>query len=323
MMVHTAQRLRTPQPLIFSFMKRFIIIIFFLSFFFVADVHALTVVSPVVEITAAAGETQRGIVKIYNETEEEMNLQATVVVVNPETNAVTEAQEEFLNWFSLDQAELLLLPKQAAVVPFTVTVPESALPGGYYAAIIWQSVESDESVPVSVQGKIGTVVLLKIKGELNEEIGIDEMKITKTFFGLPITVSSEISNLGNVYAVPGGVLEISNWLGRKKIIPLSDIRPLLPGSSRRYEIVWSAQQQGNLFSDFWNLAVQEFEMMSIGRHTAQLYVTYGSQQVASPSVSFIVIPFRLFSILIITVVVISMWIFIERKVKRLKQRKRV
>ena len=61
----------------------------------------------------------------------------------------------------------MLASGQRAVVPFLITIPQNAEPGGYFAAV-FLAVRSQKLVgggQVSVGGKIGVLILLRVSGK--------------------------------------------------------------------------------------------------------------------------------------------------------------
>src|SRR3989338_44769 len=115
-------------------MKTFLVLLITGFLLFPSAASALTVISPVVEISADPSATERGIVKVFNESDKPLELKATVEKYAQFGLGGT----DHLQWISLDQSEILLLAKQVVIVPFTVAIPANAEPGGYYATIAWR-----------------------------------------------------------------------------------------------------------------------------------------------------------------------------------------
>ena len=122
----------------------FFIFSFFIFSFLILPASAVTIISPIVEMACFPGDVQKGVVKVYNETDQEIVLKAIIKPFSAgsdsgqPTYSSLESDNSYLSWFELSQNELKLLPKQAAVIPFQATIPVSATPGGYYAVIFWE-----------------------------------------------------------------------------------------------------------------------------------------------------------------------------------------
>jgi len=316
--------------------KIFFIFLFFYFFIFLfgSPAKATTVVSPLLELEVEPGQTQPAVVKIYNETDQNLFLVPSVekfkagnetgqpVYLPPEKN------DEFLNWFKLSQDSILLKPKQAAIVPFTVVVPPEAIPGGYYAVIFWenQPEPTQGKSAVNIKSKVGTLIFLKVKGELVEQGELLEFKTQSEnnyFWHLPINFVVRFNNSGNIHLQPTGTIELKNWLGQKEILPVNkELRNILPQSIRRFEIIWGqAAGSQNIIWQFWENLKAELNHFAFGRYTASLNLTYGStnQQVITQELSFYLIPVSSIITLIIIIFVLIVLIRINFWVKRLKR----
>jgi len=105
---------------------RIVIIALAAIVFAVPSANATTVISPIVEVTVDPGTSQQGVVKVYNETDHDLNLVASIDAVrgSDERGEMMFGDERpsFLSWISLERISLILKPRQAAVVPLTVKV---------------------------------------------------------------------------------------------------------------------------------------------------------------------------------------------------------
>ncbi|MFA6255021.1 MAG: hypothetical protein WC675_03230 [Patescibacteria group bacterium] len=310
------------------------LVILFFTLFFSCPVLATTVISPLLELEADPGQTQPAVVKIYNETDQNLFLVPSIEKFKAGDEAgqpvylPPEEKDEFLNWFNLSQDSILLKPKQAAIVPFTVVVPPQAIPGGYYAVIFWENqVEPTQEKPaVTIKSKVGTLIFLKVKGELVEQGQLLEFKIQgdqNYFWHLPINFIIRFNNSGNIHLQPTGTIELKNWLGQKEVLPVNkELRNVLPQSTRRFEIIWgSPLVYPNIIQQFWGNLKEELNHFTFGRYSASLNLTYGSdsQQAVTQELSFWFIPVSSIIALIIIFFVLIILIKINSRVKKLKQ----
>ena len=304
--------------------------------FLAPNVNAATVFSPVLELEANPGETQPGVLKLYNETNQDLLLISAVEEFTAGDNETgqpkfipTDQRQEFLGWFNLAQESILLVPGQVALIPFTVSIPPDAIPGGYFAAVFWQSVpvQQGEQPSVGVSSRVGTLVLLKVKGDVLEQaelLDFKTVKDTNIFYELPVNFSTRFSNLGNVHLVPSGKITLRNYFGKTTVLKLNpEDRYVLPRSIRRFEVAWGSSQPGNFLSSLWPGVKQEFSNLSFGPHTASLELTYGidNPQTVTQQFSFWVIPVRSIIFKTFILVVLILFIRINSKVKRLKNKK--
>jgi len=316
-------------------MKRLFFFLATLFFVFSAQsAGATTVFSPVIELTVDAGTSQPGVVKVYNETDQDLSLTASVekFVASGEAGAAAypaAGQEEaYLGWFNLTQNKLTLKPKQVAIVPFTVTVPKEALPGGYYAAIFWQSgpAQNPTETAVSVNSKVGTLVLLRVNGsvtETGEILDFQTQETKKYFFDFPLNFVTRFENTGNIHLKPTGEIKITGFFGRTATIAVNpDQRNVLPQSIRRFEVIWSPAGGHNGFRGFWSTLISELKNPVFGKCTATLNLTYGqeNQQTATKQFDFWLIPYHLIIFELAAILIIIILFCINRKIRKIQNR---
>ncbi len=321
-------------------------IIFFLLFFLLAagsfalPVKATTIISPLLEVSVDPGQKQGGLVKVFNETSDVLELVSSIEpfsttdIVGTPAYLPSDTKNDFLYWFELSQTSITLKPHQVAIIPFTVSVPANAVPGGYYAAIFWQTVSPTNSkVPVNISSKVGTLIFLTVSGELKEAGGLTEfspMPKNNYFFSLPVNFLVQFSNTGNIHLNPAGTIELKNWLGNKEILPVNGAkRYVLPSSSRRFEVSWGNESAGgNIWQNFWFEVKQELSHFAFGRYTATLSLNYGASlpagQAGQPQqitrqISFWLIPWRLIVVVLLAFIILAILLKINSKIKRLKK----
>ncbi|MFA6410269.1 MAG: hypothetical protein WCW26_01700 [Candidatus Buchananbacteria bacterium] len=315
--------------------KIFILAIFlFFAGFFASPVLGATVISPLLELEVEPGQTQKGLVKIYNETEKDLVLKSSIEPFAAgdefgKPKYLAADNQAFLNWFTVSVDLVTLKPHQAMRVPFEVKVPVNATPGGYYVVIFWQTQNesSKENPNVNINSKVGTLILLKVSGEFREIGEVTEFKTQpekKCFFGLPINFLVRFVNDGNVHLAPSGQIKLKNWFGADKILPVNESKNnVLPGSARRFEVVWGQTKQGNFWQNFWRGLSFEANSLAFGKYTAELELNYGTPaQTVNYPLSFWLIPWRLILIFILFIFIVLIFSKINSKIKKIKNSKK-
>ena len=235
------------------------------------NVFALTLSPPLYEIGAMPGQTLRTGLKIFNETDkagtfyfEAQNFTAKGEEGDP--YFVGEIGKEGLaSWIELPEP-IRLEPGELKQVEFTIRVPENADPGGHYAAIFLSTSPPaiEEAGAIGVAARIGSLLLLRIGGEIIEEGRLIEFGLAdgkRIFEHLPIDFLVRIENLGTVHIKPAGTIEIRNIFGRKTAevkvniakMPDGKERPvgnILPKSIRKFESSWQAGAPENQSETF-------------------------------------------------------------------------
>jgi len=91
-------------------------------------------------------------------------------------------------------------------MPFTITVPENAQPGDHYASILFRAlpIQKDQITGIGTSGRVGTVILLNVSGDVKKAGEIQEIKVPKFIGRGPLKVSVKINNTGNTFFNPEG-----------------------------------------------------------------------------------------------------------------------
>jgi len=317
--------------------KSILIFIIFLAFFIFnfKIAQATTIFSPIIEMEMAPGEIKAGVVKIYNETDEPVFLNASIERFTsageggqPQYIPIDQ-QDLFLDWFKLSATDLVLQPSQVSLVPFTVSVPANTAPGGYYAVIFWQNIsESNSIVPnsektVQISGRVGTLVLITVAGQVIEQGSVLDFAVypdKKYFFSLPINFSVRFENSGNIHLKPSGEIKLTNWLGYSTYLPINPTqRNVLPQSIRRFEAGFGEVNMGNWLEKQFFGILNELRYLAGGKYKATLNLNYGSVATATAvdDLYFWLIPYRLIIAVITLVLFFRIFFKINKKIKNL------
>lgn len=314
--------------------KIFLITIFFLAGFLLSQSAQATTISPlIVEIDLDPGQVDQTIMKIFNETDQDLYLNGSIETFQPKGEGgeaeilPADVANESISWLKLPLNSIALNPGEAIQVPLIIDIPSNAGVGGYYFAIMWETVAGPklENNQVGISSRVGTLILLKINGEVQEELKISSFNLKnkgKFYNSLPIVFLSHLKNSGNIHLKPQGHITIKNIFGQvSEVLPFNNQNGnILPQSIRRFETTWP----NNLSSDKHNFLSGlkfEFKNFIFGKFTAQLQLDYGSQPQRnySEEIGFWIIPWRISLSLLVVVIlflVIRIIGFKKRKFKR-------
>ena len=309
--------------------KNFLILIFLfsLSFLIGSPVFATTIISPLVEIEVEPGTTGKGVVKVYNETEENLYLVASVEEYKKDEQNIN-LNNNFLDWFSLESESMVLLPKQVIVMPFDLIVPINAMPGGYYSVIYWKTVSGPQALngQLNISGKVGTLVFVKVKGDIKEIGEVSNFVLNKNinfYYGFPLNFSFNFNNLGNIHLEPEVKIEITDWFGQKQYLNFDKHAGIVfPEKEKRYELVWGKKYDSeNIFYNYWKNFKEELNYLSFGKLNAKLIASYGlANKEEVLELNFWFIPKNL--LIGLGLIIFSLFVFlsINIKIKKIKQK---
>jgi hypothetical protein len=254
----------------------------------------LSVTPPFFQLTVTPGETWTSSIKVVNVNDFTLNAYATVVdfqsvgeqgrgkflpILNDGQRDATLA-----GWIDVTSAPISVEPGQSTKVPFAITVPEDAPPGGHYAAILIgnQPLQNEtDGSQISVSTLISSLIFVRVAGDVDERGDIREFVSEKTFYQEPeVPLSLRFENEGNVHLLPQGDIVIYNMWGKERgkinINHKTEYGNVLPKSTRKYDYEWFGSP----------------DSFEVGRYTAIATLTYGTEvkQNVSRKTSFWVIP---------------------------------
>lgn len=268
------------------------------------DAFALTV-SPVrVEITGEPGQTLRGEMEIFNEQaggsktffSSFENFEPSGDTGSPRFVGDTGNLSRWMQ--TTEKIEIDSGEKQ--IIPFTITIPADAEPGGYFSAIFWGSANPAnlQAGEVEVGGKLGVLILLRVAGDIYEEAGLSEFTTengTRFFTATPIGLSYRFTNKGADRVVPLGDIVIKNTLGMTVATLKANESEgnVLPNSSRKFQLVWDKDAPKDI-DGFLNNAKAQFSNFHFGLYRAQAGIVWGStNKIENASMWFFVFPWQL------------------------------
>ena len=225
---------------------------------------ALRISPPNFEIAAEPGQVVAQQIRVSNRGDSPLPISMQIAGFRPQglegQVQLTEEEEAgfgILTWTSVSPREFLLAPGAEEAVTFLIEVPENAPPGGHYMSILASLGSGGTTQGVAVGQRIGSLVLLRVAGEVVEQAQLADFIAPAFAAKGPIEFDVVLRNTGNVHLRPVGEVVITGTFGGEVArLPLEQ-RNLLPDSERSFSATWETG---------WNL----------GRYTAEYTGIYGS-----------------------------------------------
>jgi len=289
---------------------------------------AVTVSPPILEIDAAKGQVITQSIKVRNEGPDAVTYYLTAQKFiaageggAPQFVAGTAEDVDLASWIKFNYENITIPGGQAVEIPFSIVVPDYAGPGGHYAAIFLSTVPPEAKAAgsqVAIASRIGTLVLVKIAGEVKENAELSEFSTTaKSYLSLPVDFNIRVKNTGNVYLKPAGTIVIKNILGSVAgKVAVNEIGGnVLQDSIRKYDASWVKNPNAIGATTFWGKYRQEKENYAFGKYTADLSLAYGTAgKVLSASTGFWVIPWHVIivNLLVLIILVVIIYFLVKK-----------
>lgn len=147
-------------------------------------------------------------------------------------------------WFSFDESEFILQPREQREVAVTVAPPTNAEPGGHYATVLFTPLIPDGALGANstfLASEVGALAFMIVRGDIAESAKILPPSDPPTLlhFG-PIETAFEVENSGSVHIMPSGAFRIKDMFGRE--VAYEQIRPriVLPGTIQPFKLRWGS-----------------------------------------------------------------------------------
>ncbi len=292
-----------------------------LSSFFLfqtTEVHALTISPVKAELSGDPGQVIRAEVELLNEQNEPKTFYVSYENFEPSGE---DGSPKFIGggsglatWLSSETA-VTLSPNEKKVVPYTVTIPKEAEAGGYFGAVFFggQNPNATDGGEISVGGKLGTLILLRVRGDIPEDAGLSDFMIQegRRFFSeLPVSFTYRVTNDGGDRIVPSGDIKVTNTFGMTSVtLALNETAgSILPASARRFNSVWGTQSKP---AGFFGTAKRQWNDLHFGWYTAHARVAWGEENTyAVARYDFFMIPWQLTTI---AVLILAVFLSLVRK----------
>ncbi len=279
-----------------------------LTLFVTANAAYALTASPVkIEITGDPGQTVHGEINLLNEQVGQKVLFTSFENFEPSGDTGSPrfigAKDGLATWLQA-QPSVTLQKDQKIVVPYSITIPPNADPGGYFGAIFFGEKDpaAQEAGEVAIGGKLGILILLRVSGDIVEKAGVTEYGTdtnSRFFASLPINFTYKFSNSGDDRVVPLGDIVVTNTFGMESatLSANSNEGSVLPNSTRKFQSAWGTLVKDAPVKSFLQSAKAQLSDFHIGLYKAHLAVVYGTtNQKASDTFIFFVFPLQLLSL---------------------------
>lgn len=206
------------------------------------------------ELTLVPGEKYQGTFSVVNPSSVEGNSVDYRIIVTP--FSVTDENynidftkkteyTDIVDWITIEEKSGTLAPEELKEIHFTIDVPQTAKSGGQYASIMARidnpEKTNDNSYSIMSRSQVAMILYAAIDTELVSEGTILENKIPTFSFDSPISVTSRISNNGNIHSKAINILRVENAFTGKEYyssVNSPKTNSILPGTELLVVDTW-------------------------------------------------------------------------------------
>ncbi len=286
-----------------------------LCVFFPYAAKALTTSSKI-EVAGDPGTVVTGDMLIYNDQDAPATFYFSTANFEAQGESGTpnfvESTTGLASWIQAPTSISLAAGEQQ-VVRIVIPVPADARAGGYFAGVFLSTTapEAQNNGQVSIGYKVGTLVLLRVNGEIAEGASLLDFKPEKRLYtSLPVNFTYRFQNGGSDRISPTGTITVKNMIGitSQKLDANPGQGNVLPlGTIRKFEVAWDSKKHAREASTtgFFNTVGYQWKHFAFGRYSAKLLVTYSEVQgELTAHTAVYVFPWQLLLVLIIAIVLL-------------------
>lgn len=156
---------------------------------------------------------------------------------NPDFNA-TPLRADAYKWVSFGTKEWKLAPGESTKIPYSISVPSTAAPGGHYGVLFAETQPADQkSTSVARRKRVGSLLYVNVKGDYKMEGSLTGSSIPWFQSQPPLNGTFSLQNTGNSDYEAATMLRVSDIFGRVKFVGEKPY-VVLPQTTRDITLTW-------------------------------------------------------------------------------------
>lgn len=196
--------------------------------------------------TIAPGESSSGVIRLANAGSSKIQVEISVEDFTPlsggegvEFVGRAEGVTTVRDWIDIKGDQTFELgDSESRSIPYTVTAPSDAEPGGHYGVLFFKATELDNTGQLRIGTRVGSLVFVTVPGNRLEEGRILSFTAPSFVQSGPIKFDFSFGNTGTVHFDPRGEIMITNIFGKEVArVPISG-KIILPSGKRDFSVVW-------------------------------------------------------------------------------------
>jgi hypothetical protein len=202
------------------------------------------------------------------------------------------------SWVVLPQESVTLKGQETKALPITVRVPATASPGSHFGGVFLDARPPKlRTIGAGVGIRVGSIVSLRISGDVKEEARIREFSTSRLVYGTPsVTFETKVEALGNTLVRPEGFIEITDIFGKQvgNIRVNEEKAAVFPENDRTFLTAW------------------EYDRFAFGRYQALATIVYGEEdrKTISRATSFWILPLKPILITLTSLLAVILFIYV-------------
>lgn len=271
-------------------------------------IRTYTIVPPSVTQKLNPGQNAEGILKVINDTDNDLIFTVTIkdfvvedTIGTPTLIPTNALSNKFsaASWIGVTPSTFTVKSHQRQELNYYLHVPITARPGGHYAAVVYSPTTAIgvSGTGATVNTQAGTLFYITVNGPITENSRVSKFFVNPFQEYGPVKILTQIQNLGDLHITPNATVTVSGlFYNQSKNL---DTYNIFPEAARDFETTLG-------------------QTFMIGRYQAVLMGTYGvnNNLPLVASAYFWVFPWRLALVIVLAVIAIILAVLYLRKRKK-------
>jgi len=213
-----------------------------------AQETSITLTPAIVEIAVNPEDTIERFLQIKNTGDASLPVTIEVksaVIDNRVSDVLDSTRYDVSEWVTFSEETYLFAPNQVREIPFVVTVPANAGPGGHYASISVRALALEQAEGSDTRSivfpEVSVPVFITVSGDVQESARVAHQDLSPLFMTRDSAYNSQIvvENTGTVHNLVAPVLELrkgDTLVASYKFVPAV----ILPGTQKIFTVSWQS-----------------------------------------------------------------------------------
>ena len=153
-------------------------------------------------------------------------------------------------WLKLDKSEYSIQPHETVTIPYTMTVPVGAAPGGHYGVLFAEANPLRDTLDgqsgIVTSQRVGTLLYATVKGSYRMGGTVSSHSIPFFQFNPPLEARLALQNSGNADYMAKTVMDVKDIFGNTKYTQANEYR-VLADTTRNITFEWKTLPRFGLY----------------------------------------------------------------------------
>lgn len=154
-------------------------------------------------------------------------------------------RSDVYQWLTIEKKQFTLQSGTSTTVPYILSVPEKASPGGHYGVVFIEVLPTEQEQEEAAAGnridrkkRLGTIFYTTVQGAVEKKGEVGDSLVPWWQYAPPLVAERRVKNTGNTDFMITYSMIVKDVFGGQKINVTKEF-PILPQTTRKVKLEWS------------------------------------------------------------------------------------